>query len=66
MRLDWKKLISSKRLGTDAPNLQAEARNEFERDVDRIIFSSAFRRLQDKTSMARICNPCITNKNKNL
>jgi dGTPase len=51
MRLDWNKLISSKRLGTDAPNLQAEARNEFERDVDRIIFSSAFRRLQDKTQV---------------
>lgn len=51
MRLDWNKLISSKRLGTDAPNLQADARNEFERDVDRIIFSSAFRRLQDKTQV---------------
>lgn len=51
MRLDWNKLISSKRLGTDAPNLQADARSEFERDVDRIIFSSAFRRLQDKTQV---------------
>lgn len=51
MRLDWNKLISSKRLGTNAPNLQADARNEFERDVDRIIFSSAFRRLQDKTQV---------------
>ncbi len=51
MRLDWNKLITSKRLGTNAPNLQADARNEFERDVDRIIFSSAFRRLQDKTQV---------------
>lgn len=51
MRLDWNKLITSKRLGTQAPNLQADARNEFERDVDRIIFSSAFRRLQDKTQV---------------
>ncbi|TBX69620.1 dNTP triphosphohydrolase [Flavobacterium silvisoli] len=51
MRLDWNKLITSKRLGTTAPNLQADARNEFERDVDRIIFSSAFRRLQDKTQV---------------
>ena len=51
MILDWNKLITSKRLGTSAPNLQADARNEFERDVDRIIFSSAFRRLQDKTQV---------------
>lgn len=51
MKLDWNKLISSKRLKTDAPNLQADARNEFERDNDRIIFSSAFRRLQDKTQV---------------
>jgi hypothetical protein len=32
MKLDWNKLITSKCLGTDSKNLQADARNEFESD----------------------------------
>lgn len=51
MKLDWNKLITTKRLGTTNYNLQADARTEFERDYDRIIFSTPFRRLQDKTQV---------------
>jgi len=49
--MEWVELISSKRL--NAPTYDnrelIDARSEFERDLDRVIFSSAFRRLQDKT-----------------
>lgn len=49
--MEWTKLISSKRLGSDNYNLSSDARTEFERDLDRIIFSTAFRRLQGKTQV---------------
>lgn len=51
MKLDWNKLITSKRLGADNLKYKYDDRTEFERDVDRIIFSSSFRRLQDKTQV---------------
>jgi dGTPase len=49
----WEKLLSSKRWGNEerfAGN-QKESRSEFQRDYDRIIFSSPFRRLQNKTQV---------------
>lgn len=50
-RMNWSSLMTSARFGTSAPNLQAKARSDFERDADRIVFSSAFRRLQNKTQV---------------
>lgn len=50
--MEWSNLISSKRFGheTRHGNL-AEYRSVFERDYDRLIFSAAFRRLQNKTQV---------------
>jgi dGTPase len=49
----WEKLLSAKRWGSeDKYNADpAEARSEFQRDYDRLIFSSPFRRLQNKTQV---------------
>ncbi|WP_367182827.1 HD domain-containing protein [Algoriphagus sp.] len=51
MRLDWSKLITPKRFGAKTYDVITDARTEFERDLDRIIFSSPFRRLKDKTQV---------------
>lgn len=49
--MQWERLLSPARLGKlDAESLQAQ-RSPFQRDYDRIVFSSAFRRLQDKTQV---------------
>ena len=49
-RMHWTSLLSHQRLG-GAPASGAGPRSEFQRDFDRVVFSSAFRRLQDKTQV---------------
>ncbi|OFX24382.1 MAG: dehydrogenase [Bacteroidetes bacterium GWA2_31_9b] len=51
--MQWDKLLSAKRLGQENKELSNtdEIRSQFQRDFDRIIFSSPFRRLQNKTQV---------------
>ena len=49
-RMHWPSLLSHHRLG-GPPAAGAGPRSEFQRDFDRIVFSSAFRRMQDKTQV---------------
>src|SRR5665811_2193175 len=49
-RMHWLSLLSHHRLG-GPPVTGVGPRSEFQRDFDRIVFSSAFRRLQDKTQV---------------
>ncbi len=50
--MDWKQLISNKRLGQENLHYKRkDDRTEFHRDYDRLIFSSPFRRLQNKTQV---------------
>ncbi|MDG4594508.1 MAG: deoxyguanosinetriphosphate triphosphohydrolase [Candidatus Contendobacter sp.] len=49
--MDWNRLLSRARPGLSRQQPDSEARTDFQRDFDRIVFSSAFRRLQDKTQV---------------
>ena len=52
--MEWNKLLSPKRVGVYTKNSggrSGDLRSEFEKDYHRIIGSSSFRRLQDKTQV---------------
>lgn len=50
--MEWQQLISDKRLGMEEyHDAQVHTRSDFQRDYDRLIFSSPFRRLQNKTQV---------------
>lgn len=51
--MEWNKLISAKRYGLESKEYHDEQhiRSQFQRDYDRLIFSSPFRRLQNKTQV---------------
>jgi dGTPase len=56
--MDWQRLLSTKRLGAEnAQQTPRPGRTEFESDIDRIAFSSAFRRLGRKTQV----HPLVAN-----
>lgn len=52
-RMTWDKLLSPIRLGAERDEVldSSYTRTQFQRDYDRIIFSSPFRRLQNKTQV---------------
>ena len=51
--MDWQFLLNDNRLGIDATFTKdsLDGRNQFQKDFDRVVFSPAFRRLQDKTHL---------------
>lgn len=52
--MQWSQLLSDKRFGDSAVRRPADTRllrSDFERDYDRLVFSPAFRRLQNKTQV---------------
>lgn len=49
--MDWKKLLKKQRLGKTDVEKPQSARTCFQQDYDRLVFSSPFRRLKDKTQV---------------
>ena len=49
--MQWSQLLIRQRLGKDKPIDSESARTCFQRDYDRLVFSSPFRRLKDKTQV---------------
>ena len=52
--MNWEQLLSTRRYGKEADSKEVDLeiiRTNFQRDYDRLIFSSAFRRLQNKTQV---------------
>lgn len=52
LKMNWNELLSVKRLGKPTSGIiTADTRTQFQRDYDRLIFSSPFRRMQNKTQV---------------
>ncbi len=49
--MEWKRLLTPQRLGKNEPEDIQFDRTCFQKDYDRLIFSSSFRRLKDKTQV---------------
>ena len=50
--MNWKLLLTDDRLGIEkSQSSKKDGRSQFQKDFDRIVFSPAFRRLQDKTQV---------------
>ena len=49
--MNWNQLLSGKRFGMEEYHERKHERTDFQRDYDRLIFSSPFRRLQNKTQV---------------
>ncbi|GBU09327.1 deoxyguanosine triphosphate triphosphohydrolase [Gammaproteobacteria bacterium] len=49
--MQWQKLLNNQRLGLRTQNTPLSYRSAFQQDFDRLVFSAAFRRLQDKTQV---------------
>ncbi|WP_404360439.1 deoxyguanosinetriphosphate triphosphohydrolase [Methylotuvimicrobium sp. KM1] len=56
MKMEWEKLLSKKRLNKPEESKTLDVRSEFHKDYDRIVFSSAFRRLGRKTQVHPLSN----------
>jgi dGTPase len=54
--MDWEKLLSKRRLNKTSISDESDFRNDFHKDYDRIVFSSAFRRLGRKTQVHPLSN----------
>ena len=51
-KMQWERLICDKRFGLEEFHAQRKgSRSDFQRDYDRLVFSSPFRRLQNKTQV---------------
>ena len=51
MHMNWQNCISDQRTGSSSKKIDEAYRHNYQRDFDRLIFSSAFRRLQGKTQV---------------
>lgn len=50
-KMHWDNLLSGRRFGMEEYHQRKHERTDFQRDYDRLIFSSPFRRLQNKTQV---------------